>query len=164
MQKLVGSVTTILQPPNLILNPSVEEPAEGDWPNSWFWSVSNATRSSAQARTGTKSLRLNPTGATGDWRSSLCEVSGNEYYRLRGYFKGQGGVECYLTVRWWADAGGSIFLGEQNIALSDTYADWTEINTIVLAPVNALRADVMFRCPSNTTVDIYGDDFYLGRA
>ncbi len=163
-QKLVGGVTTVLLPPNLLTNPSVEEPSGGDWPDAWNWSASNATRSAAQAHDGSKSLRVNPTASTGEWLSSLYTVVGGVNYRLCGYFKGTGGGECFLTVRWWSDVGGTQFVGEQNIALSDTYADWTEISGVFWAPGGAVRADVMFRCPAPTTVDIYGDSFYLGRA
>ncbi len=160
--KLIGQVPVLLQPANLVLNPSVEQPESGDWPDNWAWSAANATRVVTQARTGTKSLRLNPTIATAEWRANVFAVIGSQNYRVRGYFKGTGSNETFLTIRWWSDAGGTQFVSENNISLEGSFGAWTEKSGIFSAPANAFSADISFRCPASTTADLYGDDFYVG--
>lgn len=146
---------------NLVANPSGEEGTSE--PNDWYHSVS-ATEWALAARSGERSLRLNPVGATADWRAAHFTVVGGAGYRLRAYVKGTGSVQAFLTIRWFSDPGGSSFISEDNLALGGTYADWTLCQGDISAPGNAQSADLMFRCPTPTTVDLYGDDFYVRRS
>ena len=111
-----------------------------------------------------RSLRIAVTGQTADWRAKVFPVTGGAAYRLCGWFKGSGGAECFLTIRFWSDAGGSQFVGESNIPLDGSYAAWTEKKATFFAPAGAVSADVMLRCPANTTVHLYGDDFAVSPA
>ena len=84
-------------------------------------------------------------------------------YRVGGWFKGSGRADCFLTLRFWSDAGGTQFVGEANIPLDGSFTDWTEKPATFAAPGNAVGADIMFRCPANTTVDLYADDFLVNQ-
>ncbi|MBI1296671.1 hypothetical protein GC175_17080 [bacterium] len=145
---------------NLLANPG----GEGESLSNWFASAQNAERSSAEAHTGTYSLRLNPSGGTGDWRASVFLVEANRVYQVSGVFKGQGSGQTFLTIRWWSDLAGTAFVKEDNIPLPSTYADWTKIAQSFTAPATAQSADLMFRCPATTTADIYGDNFGVQRS
>ena len=160
-QKLAGHMV-VLAGTNLVLNPSVEipHPTQGEaWPANWNWSAANATLATDQAHTGSKSLRIQVVNAIGEWRADVFPVASSQSYGLRCFVKGTGSNQAFLTIRFWSDAGGTQFVGENNVSLEGSFADWTEKSSIVVAPANAVSADIMFRCPSNTTADIYGDDF-----
>jgi len=150
--------------PELLANPSVEQDADNSGvPDRWNVSASGALWSSAQARTGVRSLRLNVAEATAQWIAYAFPVTGNDSYDLSAYIKGTGSGQTFLTIRWWSDVGATAFISEDNIMLNGTYADWTRIVQTFIAPANAVSADVVFRCPSPTTADIYGDDFSVRR-
>lgn len=128
-------------------------------PDYWFASATGATWDSTAKRTGYRSLNLNVSGATADWRSTHFGVLPNREYQVQAVFKGTGSADCLLTIRWFSNANGTGFISEVNATLNATYATWTPVAFQAQSPSGALSADVMFRCPSNTTVNINGDDF-----
>lgn len=146
---------------NLVVNSSVEQGVLS--PDGWFHSLTGATWATGTAHRGAHSLRLTVTAATADWRSAAMPVVGGAQYALRAWALGSGGSECFLTLRWFADPGATTFLSEQNVPLPTSYPVWTPIDAWATAPVSALTADLLFRCPAPTTVDLYADDFALRR-
>lgn len=158
--KMIGSVA-VLTPVNILSNGGVEQGAES--PDDWYTSA-NTAWSTAQARRGTHSLQIAVTNQTADWRAKVFPVVGGAAYRVSGWFKGAGSSECFLTIRFWSDAEGTAFLGESNIVLDAEYASWTQKVGTFIAPGLAVSADVLFRCPSNTTAAIFGDDFAVNAA
>ena len=159
MNKFAGNFA-VLPLGNLVRNWSVEE-EKGDlpgWPEDWYWSVSNATWAN-QGHTGQHSLRINVSGATGEWRSLPFPVQANKTYRVEAWVKGVGSDQTFLTIRWWTNPDGTGFISEDNIPLYQDYSDWTKISQDFVAPPTAQSADILFRCPAVTTADIYGDDF-----
>lgn len=146
--------------PELLANPGVEIDADSSGvPDSWNVSALGAEWSNSEAHSGSRSLRLNVAASTGQWIAYAFLVTGSVSYRLRAFVKGVGSSQTFLTIRWWSDTGATAFISEDNIMLNDTYADWTQIEQELSAPSNAQSADVVFRCPSSTTADLYGDDF-----
>ena len=154
-QKLAGNLV-VLAATNLVSNPSVEQGAAS--PDDWY-SSANTAWADDQAHTGSRSLRILVTDQQADWRAAVFPVAGGQSYSLRCFVKGSGSNETFLTIRFWSDAAGTQFVGENNISLEGSFPNWTEKSGIVVAPANAVSADIMYRCPSNTTADIYGDDF-----
>lgn len=143
--------------PELIANPSVEVEGDTGYPASWFRS-SNTSWGSV-ARRGVRSLRIQVTDQTADWRAQYFAVTAGVTYRLLGYFKGTGSAQTFLTIRWFSNPNGTGFISEDNINLEGVFADWTLKQQDIVAPIGAQSADVMFRCPAATAADIYGDDF-----
>lgn len=144
--------------PQLVFNASAET---GDAePDNWFHSE-NGTEWANQGYTGNRSLRINVASATADWRSSLYLVTGGKAYRVGVWLKGAAAGECFLTVRWFANQDGSGFISENNILLNGIYVTWQRVLATLLSPVNAHSGDVVWRCPSPSTADIYGDDFLV---
>ncbi|WP_287960765.1 hypothetical protein [Caldilinea sp.] len=141
----------------LVKNADVE--AGTSTPDDWFASASGTVWDTAVKRTGYRSLKIQVNNGTANWRSALFSVTANRHYRVQGNFKGNGGPECYLTIRWFSDPDGTAFISENNLPLDGTYSQWTVVSGWFLAPPAAQTADIMFRCPAPTTVDINGDDF-----
>jgi hypothetical protein len=141
----------------LLANGDIEEGS--GTPSDWYASASGATWDSVIKRTGYRSLKLEITDDVADWRSAYFAVTGNREYRIQGLFLGHGSNQCFLTIRWFSNSDGTGFISENNTAIGGTYDDWTLIVPYVQSPGNAQSADLMFRCPSNTTVSINGDDF-----
>jgi len=142
---------------NSVFNPSMESGTNN--PDYWY-SGSNAYWSTAQARTGIKSLLLNVSSANAEWRAQYFLVSGNASYQVQGYFKGNVTAdEFFLTIRWFSNGDGTGFISETNIPIpTGTYSDWTLFSADKAAPSNALSADIVFRAISGTG-KLYGDDF-----
>lgn len=141
----------------LLANGDIE--AGSGTPSDWYASASGATWDSVIKRTGYRSLKLETNNGVADWRSTHFAVTGNREYRIQGVFLGQGSNQCFLTIRWFSNPDGTGFISEHNTAINGTYNNWTLIAPYVQSPGNAQSADLMFRCPSNTTVSINGDDF-----
>ncbi len=130
-----------------------------DNPTNWSHSETGTGWSENEFRSSPRSLWLGTLNTTAEWRSDYFPVIENTLYRLAGFFKGEGSSETFLTIRWFSDSAGTNFISEQNISLNSVYTDWTQIILDTTSPAGALSADVLFRCPSNTTVSLYGDDF-----
>jgi len=153
---------------NLVANWSVEDGA--GTPGNWLGSGGGTTWESddpnngpsAVAHSGMKGLRLNVASSTAWWQAAVFAVQASAVYNVRGFFKGTGSAQTFLTIRWWSDAGGTVFISENNITLS-TYSGFTLVEADITAPGTAVSADIVFRCASTTTADIYGDSFSVRR-
>lgn len=163
MLRVLGRRRVATNGPELLLNPSVEHDLDSSGvPDFWNVSASGAEWAS-EGRIGSRSLRLNVVESTAQWIAYPVVVVAEEVYRLAAYVKGTGSTQTFLTIRWWSDTGATLFISEDNIMLNASYVDWTKIEQNITAPVGAQSADVVFRCPSATTADIYADDFSTKR-
>ena len=145
---------------NRIPNNSVE--AGVTEPDDWYHSVSGAFWSD-EAHIGFKSLLLNVSDSTADWRCKAFQVLAGEKYTLQAWVKGDAVKgEFFVTVRWWRDLAATDFISEDNIPIPlGSYADWTLFENSFIAPSEAVAADVQFRCPTPSTGTVYADDFAL---
>ena len=143
---------------NLVANFSVELGTTE--PLSWFYSAGTEW-ASGDAYDGSKSLRINVSSATADWRTAVYPVTGGTTYRCGLWIKGAGNIVTVLAVRWFSDALGADYIGETWIVLDQNYATWREVDEHLTAPVNALSGDIMFRAAFATTVDVLGDAFFV---
>lgn len=143
---------------NRIPNYSVESGV--DWPENWYHSVSGAFWSD-EAHSGFKSLLLDVTDATANWRSRAFQVIAGEIYTLQAWVKGEAlSGEFFLTVRWWRDLAATDFISEDNVPIPlGSYPDWRLFEGSFTAPAEAVSADVLFRCPTPSTGRVYADDF-----
>lgn len=147
---------------NLINNPSVETGT--GTPDYWnvgtgaTWATDDPVNGpSSTVFAGSKSLRLQTTASTGDWRCDYFAVEASADYIIRGMFVGSADANCYFTIRWFSDTAGSTFISEDNVSLVGTHTNWTLIQDTITAPGTAQSADVMIRVTSSATVDIYAD-------
>jgi len=143
---------------NRIPNNSVENGAE--WPDDWYHSETGAYWVDVP-KTGFKSLLLNVSNSTADWRCKAFQVIPNETYTLQAWIKGiaESG-EFFLTIRWWRDLAATDFISEDNIPIPlGTYDEWVLFSRDFTTPAEAVSADVMFRCPTPSTGKVYADDF-----
>jgi len=145
---------------NRIPNHSVEVGV--DWPDDWYHSESGAYWADI-ARTGFKSLLLDVSDSTADWRSKAFQIVPNETYILQGWAKGNAeSGEFFFTVRWWRDSTATDFISEDNVPIPlGNYEDWTLFEGVFKAPSEAVAADVLFRCPTPSTGRVYADDLAL---
>lgn len=140
-----------------VLNGDVE--AGTDSPDHWYASAENAYWSTAEKKSGEHSLEIDVAETTGNWRAEHFAVTVGKTYRVHGFFKGIGSSQTFLTIRWFSNPDGTGFISENNIALDETYADWTLKEAGFQAPATAQSADIVFRAASTTTAHLYGDDF-----
>jgi hypothetical protein len=148
---------------NLLLNPSVEDgsgvPAYWNQGANTEWvSALPENGPAIVVHSGMRSLRINVASSTGEFISAQVSVIAGRSYYVGAFIRGEGSSQTFLTIRWWD---GGTFLGEDNISLNNTYTGWELISATLTAPASAQAADVVFRCPSSTTADIYGDDFFV---
>lgn len=145
---------------NRIPNSSVEVGAE--WPDDWFHSVSGAYWADVP-HVGFKSLLLDVSDSTADWRVKAFEVRAGEKYTLQAWVKGVAEKgEFFITVRWWRDLAATDFISEDNIPIPlGSYPEWKLFENTFTAPSEAVAADVLFRCPTPSTGKVYADDFAL---
>lgn len=145
---------------NRIPNHSVEVGETA--PVDWNWSVAGAYWVE-QPHVGFKSLCLDVSDSTADWRSDAFQVIAGETYILQAWAKGEAvSGEFFVTVRWWRDLAATDFISEDNIPIPlGSYVDWTLFENAFTAPSEAVAADVQFRCPTPSTGKVYADDFAL---
>jgi|GEM_PF-1921804 len=160
-QKLMGSVVTVLEAPNLVANPSAAVEGDPGWPANWFHTLDGVAWAT-QGHADERALRLNPVNEMSDWRCEVVPVTGGKQYRHRVYVKGMGSQKTILALRWFSDDNGQNWISEEWMWLVDSYVDWTLQDAVWTAPLNARSADMMFRAFEVTTADLYGDDFYMG--
>lgn len=129
------------------------------WPDDWFYSLTNTVWTTEDSRSGSRSLKIHTANDTADWRSLHFPAKGNARYRLQGHFKGQGGLDLYLTIRWWSNPDGTGFIDQQSILLDGTYAVFTRKMLDSVSPPAAQSGDIVFWATAPTTVEILGDDF-----
>jgi len=161
MQKLVGGVTTVLEAPNLVANPGGETEGVPGEPASWFRTLSGTTWATP-GRTDTRGFRLHPTAELSDWRCAVFPLT-EGLARVRVYVKGSGDAKTIIAFRWFSDAEGANWIGEEWMLLPSAYAEWTLREGIFTVPAGAQSGDLMFRVFEATTVDLSADDFYVGR-
>jgi len=141
-----------------IVNPSVETGAVT--PDDWFYG-GQAFWSEDKAYWGKKSLLIDVSNQTADWRTRPFDVKAGKKYYLQAYFTGtvESG-EFFLTIRWFRQRGGVDFISENNIPIPvGSYPDWTKFSGEFTAPAEAVSADVLFRVPTPSTGKVYGDEF-----
>lgn len=147
---------------NVIANPSVEN---GECPNctDWYNSSIGAYWNNQTAYTGSKSLLLNVSDNVADWRCRAFEVLANKTYVFQGWIKGSASNgEFFITLRWWRDVNATDFISEVNIPIPlGHYEKWRLIENETTAPSETMAADVQFRCPTNSTGELFGDDFLV---
>ena len=145
---------------NRIPNSSVESGVE--WPDDWYHSATGAIWANV-AYTGFKGLLLNVTDSVADWRCKAFQVLAGEAYTLQAWVKGEAvNGEFFITVRWWRDLAATDFISEDNIPIPlGSYPNWKLFEAVFKAPAEAVAADVLFRCPTPSTGNLYADDFAL---
>jgi len=163
---------------NLTPNPSFEDGTTS--PTGWDLTGIGAnagaiTWSTAQARTGTRSVRMNPTeNANFDYifleNFPRFDVTPNKQYdfgvHLRGTISSTAanpGVEFQVRVIWYNSAGSVISTSYiMRLTGGATYSNWTLVSGRLNAPVNATSA--VIHLYSDRTCDIYVDDCFLVQA
>lgn len=155
-----GTIST-----NLILNPSVETGEMGAaTPHEWF-SFGNGTEwNMAYARTGSRSIRINITNSTAEWRGKVRPINEEYTYQVYGSFTGEVTAgQFFLTARWFSDLEGRSFIAESNASIPvDSYPQWSRLGDIFAAPKEAKSCEVVFSAV-NGSGDLYGDDFEVRR-
>jgi len=146
---------------NLILNPSVEVGEIGTTkPNYWFPSENGTEWSTAYARTGSRSLRINVNNASAEWKSNAAIIDEGNTYQIQGFFGGQVKAAQFLLVgRWFSDSQGVNFIKEDIITIPvGNYTQWLSLGLALTAPSGAKSCRILFRAV-NGSGDLYGDDF-----
>jgi len=148
---------------NLILNPSVEIGTAT--PEDWFSSGIGTEWSTAYARTGSRSIRMNVTNATVEWRSKIRPAHEEHKYQVHGFFAGEVTADqFFLTVRWFSDSEGLDFMAENNISIPvGSYPEWSRLGDDFTAPNEAKSYEIVFKAV-NGSGNIYGDDFEVRQA
>lgn len=157
---LAGAIST-----NLVLNPSVETGNFGATaPQNWFSSGNGIEWSTAYAKTGSRSLRIDVSNASAEWRGEARQVTAGSTYHMDGYFSGQVVMgQLLLTIRWFSDSGGLAVLREDNLTLPvGNYSQWQLGGSDFTAPSGAKSCEVVFRAVDGSG-DLYGDDFEVRR-
>lgn len=155
-----GTIST-----NLILNPSVEIGETGAaTPHEWFSSGNGTEWNVAYARTGSRSIRINITNATAEWRGKVRPVNEGYTYQVSCSFTGEVTAgQFFLTVRWFSDLEGLSFIAESNASIPvGSYPEWSRLGDIFVAPKEAKSCEIVFRAV-NGSGDLYGDDFEVRR-
>ena len=143
---------------NLVKNGDID--VGTDLPLHWNNSGASAVVS-RESLSGGHALRLLGANQVGSWESSLFQVKGDVSYQLGGYFKGDAGEHFGLVVRFYEDAGGTIFISEERIGLKGRYLAYEMQTEEVKAPSNAVSGDMSFLISGPSTGDLLGDGFFM---
>jgi len=146
---------------NSILNASVEAGETGAvTPQYWSPSGLGAVWSTAHSRTGSRSLRVNVTSASAEWKSDVAVAQEGSAYQISGFFTGDVTVDQFsLTVKWFSDLEGLYFLDESNVPIPVGNSSlWARLGGVFAAPARTKSCELVFRAV-NGSGDIYGDDF-----
>ena len=73
--------------------------------------------------------------------------------------KGTGTVDFRIRMRFWTVA--DAFVSEDEVILNATYADWTKIESDVLAGATVAKADIDFLSLVDGDGDLLADQFSL---
>jgi len=143
---------------NLVLDPSVESGASA--PNYWVPSKNGTEWSLTYAKTGVRSIRVNVTNASAEWKSKVATVHEGSTYEVHGFFRGQVlSNQFYLAVRWFSGLGGLSPIAENNVSIpvgDSSY--WSQMGSVFTAPAGAQGCEIVFGAV-NGSGDVYGDDF-----
>jgi hypothetical protein len=152
-----------LIPENLVANPSVE--LGTTTPQGWFSTGNGTEWSTTYARTGARSLRINVTNSSAEWRSNVTAVQGENTYQIQGYFMGNITEDQFVfSVIWFSDSRGLNFVDENDVSVPiGNYSRWLLGGQEITAPTNAKSFEIVFKAV-NGTGDMYGDDFEIRQA
>lgn len=154
----IMAVETI--PRNLVPNPSVELGTTS--PQDWFSTGNGTEWSTTYARTGERSIRINVTDSSAEWRSETTEIQGELDYpfQIQGFFLGNATKDYFfLSVRWFSDLQGLVFISENNISIPvRSYSQWFPIGGAVTPPSQAKSFEIVFEVV-NGSGNLYGDSF-----
>jgi len=141
-----------------VVNRSVE--AGNAQPQDWSSSGTLTEWTTAYARTGLRSLRINVTDASAEWNGTVKPINERYTYQVSGFFRGEvDSGQFTLGIRWFSDTEGNTELGQDNVSIpTGTYSRWTWIQGTFTAPTGARSSQVVFSAV-NATGDVYGDDF-----
>ena len=146
---------------NLILNPSLETGEIGQVkPDYWFPSENGTEWSTAYAKTGSRSVRINVNNASAEWKSEVTMVNGEYTYLIQVFFKGEVTADQFsLVIKWFSDLEGHSFIDENSKSIPvNNYAQWLPMGMVVTAPEEAKSCEIVFRA-IDASGDLYGDDF-----
>jgi hypothetical protein len=146
---------------NVVPNSSVEigNPA-GTAPQDWISSGNGTEWNAVNARTGSRSLRIEVSNGNAEWNVTIGPIVGGNTYHIDGYFFGQvTGGQFLLNVSWFSDSGGEgVLLSQGNFSLTGNYSQWQVQGGDFTAPVGAKSCEIGFKAIQGSG-DIYGDDF-----
>ena len=143
---------------NLVLNRSVETGSAT--PQDWSPSGNGTEWSTTYARTGSRSIRINATNASAEWKGKVNPVDEGHTYRISFFFRGEVTADQFLlTIRWFSDSGEPNLIAENDIPiLVGTYSHWSQLGKDFTAPGGTKSCEIVFRAV-NGSGDVYGDDF-----
>jgi hypothetical protein len=149
-------------PRNLVSNPSVELGTTS--PQDWLSTGNGTEWSTTYARTDARSIRINVTNSSAEWRSNATEVKGEQGvpFQVQAFFLGNVTKDYFfLSVRWFSDLQGLEFISENNISISvGSYLQWSLIGGTVDAPSQAKSFEIVFLAV-NGSGNLYGDSFEI---
>jgi hypothetical protein len=151
---IAGAINT-----NLAFNPSVETGNAGTTaPQNWSSSGNGTEWSVNYARTGSRSLRIDVSNASAEWRGGVGRICGGSVYHVNGFFFGRViAGQFLLTIRWFSDSQKLALLGEDNLTLGN-YTQWLPQEGDFTAPSGAESCEIVFRAVGGSGY-LYGDDF-----
>jgi hypothetical protein len=143
---------------NLILDPSVE--TGNSMPSYWLPSVNGTEWSTAYAKTGFRSIRINVNNASAEWKSEVTAVREGDTYQTVGFFKGKVTADRFsLIIKWFSDLQGYYNITENKISIPiGNYTQWIGIGNVFTAPSGAKSCQIIFKAES-ASGDLYGDNF-----
>lgn len=156
-----GAVAT-----NFVLNRSVETGDAGlKVPQDWSSSGNGTEWSTAYARTGSRSLRINVDNSSAEWKSKAEPVNEGSTYHINGYITGQVTADQFLlTIRWFSDSQGLTPIAENNVSIPvGNYSQWQLGEGYFTAPSETKSCEIVFSAVHGSG-DLYGDDFEIRQA
>ena len=143
---------------NLVPNSSLEigNPT-GAAPQDWVSSGNGTEWNTIYARTGSRSLRIEGSNSSAEWKVTFTPIGGGNTYHISGYFFGQvTGGQFVLTVSWLSDSEAPI--SENNLTLTGNYSQWQIQEADFTAAAGAKKCEIGFKAIQGSG-DLYGDDF-----
>ncbi|NWG11771.1 hypothetical protein HXY33_08530 [Candidatus Bathyarchaeota archaeon] len=157
-------MATDLVSKNLVSNPSVE--LGTTTPQDWFLTGDGAEWSTTYARSGIRSIRINVTNSSAEWKSKVTEIQGRNTYtypfQIVGFFRGNITKDSFfLSIRWFSDSQGLNLLKENQTSIpAGSYLQWSPIGEVVDAPSGVRSCEIVFKVV-NGSGDVYGDNFEI---
>jgi len=141
---------------NLVPNGDVE--GSGGTLTGWSRNGAGAALSE-DAFSGRQALYLGDTAAS--WRSPVFPVKGNHTYLFGGHFKGGGAGHFYLTLRFYGNRERTRQVGEERLPLKGTLWPYIRQSKRVVAPPEAVAADIAFEMEEPDVGHLLGDAFFV---
>lgn len=157
----IAATGTILR--NLVSNPSIE--SGNTTPQDWLSTENGTEWSTAYARTGSRSIRINVSDSSAEWRITTTAIQGGYTYQVQGFFRGNISKDSFfLSVRWFSDPQGFMLISETEVSMPvGNYMPWSLVGQAMTAPSDASGAAIVFKT-ANGTGDMYGDCFEMRQA